>query len=234
MPLLTFEGAPPSYSLAPGELHLWAIRLDAPVADANLSEAERERAARFRDPVHARRYVAAHDAMRRVLSRYVGVEPSALAFTTEGDEGKPSLLDIEAPAFNLTHTDDRALLAVFGGERVGVDLERVRELSDFPALALQYFTADERAAVAGDDRATRFFTVWTRKEAALKATGHGLTVDLRTIEVGAMPDERTVRFGQHTLNVTSFSTADGHIGALAVGPAGKIAALGTFDAGRVR
>ena len=234
MQLLGFEGAPSSFALAPGEVHLWSIRLDEAARDEHLSVAERERAARFRNPLHAARYVAAHDGLRRVLSRYVGIEPAQLPFSTEGEEGKPCLVDVDAPAFNLTHTEDRALLALHGGERVGVDLERVRELSDFPTLSKQYFTPAECRAIDAGERAARFFTAWTRKEAALKATGHGLTVDLRTVDVGAEPDERVVRFGHHTLNVVSFSTPDGHIGALAIGPARKIERIGTFDAGRVR
>ena len=137
------------------------------------------------------------------------------------------------PAFNLTHTEDRALIAVHGGECVGVDLERPRALSDFPALAAMNYTPEETAAVRAARAAEAFFTVWTRKEAALKATGDGLTVDLRTVHVGAEHAPRTVRFGARTLNVESFSTADGHIGALAVAGTAKIARLGAFDAGCV-
>jgi len=230
MRVLAFDGTPPAFEVGPDEVHLWLVRLDGAVDEACLSNAERERAGRFRDAKHARRYVAAHVGMRSILAAYVNQAPGSLLFMEEA-QGKPALAS--GPAFNLTHTDERAILAVHGGACVGVDLERPRVLSDFTALAAMNFTAEEARAVAGEHIVTSFFTVWTRKEAALKATGDGLTVDLRTVHVGAEPDSRTIRFGARTLNVESFSTEDGHIGALAVASPRKIPRIGSFDAGCV-
>ena len=39
------------------------------------------------------------------------------------------------------------------------------------------------AALPASERATTFFTYWTRKEALLKATGHGLAIELGVVHV---------------------------------------------------
>lgn len=95
-----------------------------------------------------------------------------------GPYGKP-----EAPGvfFSLSHSGEYAMLAV-SDAGVGVDLERLR-----PApmrAAARVFSPDELDWLAAEDgRDARFFTLWTLKEALLKATGRGLTQPLRKLNV---------------------------------------------------
>lgn len=69
--------------------------------------------------------------------------------------------------------------------RVGVDVEMVRDVA--PSLARRCLTPDERAWM--DEvpqrslRAVRFFRLWTAKEAYMKATGEGLALDPRDVQV---------------------------------------------------
>lgn len=211
-------------ALAPGDVHVWRIALDAGGAarhahDAALLTAdERARAQRYRFERDRARYVAARAALRRLLASYVGIEPAALAFVADGSEGKPGLALPGAPAFNLAHSGDCALLAVAAMPRVGIDLEIERPIADVEVLASQYFTDAERDAVrtAGDAAQRAFLRVWTRKEAVLKAVGRGLTADLRTIEVGAGPAPQQVRFGGATLEVDALGGLPGHLAALAL------------------
>ena len=63
------------------------------------------------------------------------------------------------------------------GAEIGVDIERLRPLSDMDALAERVFSAAERAALAAvppDRRVEAFFAGWTRKEAYIKARGEGI------------------------------------------------------------
>jgi hypothetical protein len=87
-------------------------------------------------------------------------------------------------AFNVSHTDGAALVALVGPARaqeaapaglaVGVDVERAPERPrDAVAVGRRVFTEAERAWLAQDPEG-RFLTLWTLKEAALKATGQGL------------------------------------------------------------
>lgn len=95
-----------------------------------------------------------------------------------GQYGKPC-----APGvfFSLSHSGGYALLAVSDAD-VGADLERLR-----PApmrTAGRVFAPEELDwLAAGEDGDARFFTLWTLKEALLKAAGCGLTQPLREVNV---------------------------------------------------
>ncbi|MEN9935778.1 MAG: hypothetical protein RLZZ387_2357 [Chloroflexota bacterium] len=87
-------------------------------------------------------------------------------------------------SLSISHSRGRALcaLSVGGGLAVGCDIELVELRS--PGFARDYFTEDERALLAGapaEQRDTLVTTIWSAKEAALKALRLGLTVDTRAV-----------------------------------------------------
>ncbi|ANN78472.1 4'-phosphopantetheinyl transferase family protein [Bordetella flabilis] len=92
------------------------------------------------------------------------------------------------PALSLAHSQGHAVAALApAGWRVGVDLESMRP-RDFAALAQWCCTAEEQAAVAACDAATRprlFYLLWTLKEAFIKAAGLRFPADMRA--VGLLP-----------------------------------------------
>jgi len=93
-------------------IHVWRARLDStawPDA-AGLPAAERERAARLLRPDSRRRWVAARWALRGVLARYLECGPAEIELRL-GERGKPLLADPgSALRFNLSHSDDLALV----------------------------------------------------------------------------------------------------------------------------
>jgi 4'-phosphopantetheinyl transferase len=152
-----------------------------------LDEDEHARAARFVFARDRRRYVAAHAALRSVLARYVDADARALRFE-RSSHGKPRLArsmtgDYE---FNLTHSAERALVAVARGRAVGVDIEVHRPNVDIHALARSVLSAAERsafAALAVADQRAAFFRAWARKESFVKATGEGLSCPLQSFDM---------------------------------------------------
>jgi 4'-phosphopantetheinyl transferase len=87
--------------------------------------------------------------------------------------------------FNLSHSGERALLALGVGRPVGVDIEQHRALDPL-ALARRFFSRDEIDALdrlGGQARAEAFFRCWTRKEALIKAMGDGLSFPLDSFAV---------------------------------------------------
>jgi 4'-phosphopantetheinyl transferase len=151
-----------------GSLHDWLYEL--------LSPDECDRMARFVQPKHRQNFVAARGGLRLCLGQYLNCAPETLVFECTG-YGKPMLRDFPEVEFNLSHSDDRALIGISRGRAIGVDLERVREMPSKLELAKRFFAAAEFEAIAQVPEAEQtqlFFQYWTCKEAYLKGTGDGI------------------------------------------------------------
>jgi 4'-phosphopantetheinyl transferase len=153
----------------------------APGLVALLDGHERERLHRFRRPGDQARYLAAHALVRLVLAQEAGEPADALVFDRTcrcgAQHGKPALPG--GPGFSLTHAGDLVGVAVRPGGEVGLDVEQVRELTDLAAMAGHVCSPQESATDV-----TAFFTLWTRKEALLKAVGTGLATPMSAITLG--------------------------------------------------
>lgn len=121
--------------------------------------------------------MAAREALREVLSRYLdGVEPTAIKLRS-GEHGKPELAgQTSGLRFNLSHSGSLALVAIAERE-VGVDIEYIEPRRDFLALAERALGAKGIAAIrtaAPEDREGAFYLEWSRHEALVKCLGTGL------------------------------------------------------------
>jgi 4'-phosphopantetheinyl transferase len=166
-------------------VHVWTVTLGASALRREdlsiLSTDERRRAFGFAADCLRRRFVTARVALRRVLAQYLRIPPVNLRFRY-GCFGKPQLLtQADRPIyFNLSHSEDRAVIAVTTEGRVGIDLEWVPAdgIWDTVApVAARFFTAMDRDALMALPRCERlrgFYQIWTRKEAHLKACGLGV------------------------------------------------------------
>lgn len=174
------------------ELHVWLIELEGhgdpnPPLDETLSSEEKLRAVRFVSERDRRCFVVAHSALRQILSMYVGVSPSAIAFEI-GRYGKPALCGVPGTKirFNLSHSGAVALCAIASDCDVGVDIEQIQSPDVVVGVAEQFFSAAEQRLLAGidvDARAEAFTRVWVRKEACLKAAGRGISGDVSGFSV---------------------------------------------------
>ncbi len=166
--------------LPDGEVHIWHWDLDREEAPlALLSKDERERAGRFHLETDARRWAACRTLLRVTLGRYLAAAPESLRFTL-GPWGKPGLHGCPL-RFNVSHSGSAALLAVAWQREVGVDLEPLRRALSPEELAAQVLSLRERAWLrdqAQEERHAAFLTLWTAKEAYVKATGQGLSFPL--------------------------------------------------------
>ncbi len=169
--------------LAPGELHLWAWRLDsgltASKAQINvLSKAELNRMKMLRRATDRELYAICHANVRTTLGAYTG-EPAQAVELIHGPHGKPFLKHSCGKIglqFNLSHTTNLAVLVVCLGHAIGVDIEEVKPVD--VSLPQQCFSENEQLELArfsGDAWLRCFYNGWTRKEAILKAEGTGLT-----------------------------------------------------------
>ncbi|MEU7830205.1 4'-phosphopantetheinyl transferase superfamily protein [Nonomuraea sp. NPDC049129] len=162
---------------------VWKIHLDRPLAPGgwrSLSDAERERARRLGSARERHRFMVAHAALRAILGEVCGVRAARLAFGAE-ESGRPYVALLRgrgAPDFNLSHSEEWALVAVAPpGSRVGVDVERIRDDLDCLAMAGSMYQPEEvdRLREAGPSGLRAgYFRLWTAKEAYVKAVGVGL------------------------------------------------------------
>jgi 4'-phosphopantetheinyl transferase len=155
----------------------------------SLSPLEIERADRFGTPALRARWIAGRAALRRLLGAALGVDPAAVALR-RGTRGRPELATEHALDFNVSHTDDVALIGIAAGlpvgGRIGVDIEREDRAVNADGLARKFMSARERAGMASLDEAARrrrFLQLWTCKEAMSKATGDALSAPFRDIDV---------------------------------------------------
>lgn len=169
-------------------IDVYFIDVNAPgdVIDAlaeSLVDAELARANRYHFVDDRRRSIVARAGTRRLLGRDLDADPRALVIVEE-EHGKPALLNREIE-FNASHSGDLVALAFARGAPVGIDVEHRRRLGDALALAERYFSAEELAIVrAAADTDDAFLTIWTAKEAIVKASGKGIaTGDLQGFTV---------------------------------------------------
>ena len=103
---------------------------------AILTSEETERYARFMFEKDRRQFLLTRALARDVLSRYVGVEPSALVFS-RNEYGKPALAQpLDCPiVFSLSHTKGLSVCAVATEQSIGVDVEWLQRMSGHPDIA---------------------------------------------------------------------------------------------------
>ena len=239
-------GRPPNSfpALSPQQVHLWRIRLDRPpAAHAVLAEClspeEQRRAERFVRDQDRQRFIVSHAALRMILGQYLGLPPGRVEMEVAAG-GKPSL----APSpgllplrFNLSHSEERALVGITLDQRIGVDVEHWRAVVDAENIVKRYFSVGERTrwqTLAEDERRDAFFRGWTRKEAYLKARGVGLSAGLDQFDVSLVPGQptRLVEGGETNHTATPWQVYDvspgrGYSAAFAV--EGEIETASLFD-----
>ncbi len=192
--------------IAPGEIHIWHIKLDQPV-DNTLSELlssdETQRAERFKQAPDRNRFIRSHGAMRSILGCYLGVSGNLLEFGF-GENGKPHLTNpVTSIEFNLSHCEDRALLAVADNIPVGIDLERIRVRASQLKIAKRLFPKPiyiELFSLPADKVDDMFLQHWTELEARAKCVGSGIF---------------STQNGQDDLLTSHFHPVDGWVGCIA-------------------
>lgn len=153
-----------------------------------LDDQESRRAGRLRFEHLRTRFVAAHAGLRKVLGAYLDTDPASIEFEF-GPQGKPHVASGNGTdlRFNLSHSEDLALIAVARGSEIGIDIEQVRVDLDYCATARYCFSTNEieRLEVAAQSvKPDLFYFLWTCKEAYIKARGGGLSIPLDQFEIG--------------------------------------------------
>lgn len=182
MPLDAFAAA-----IQPEPFELWCAYpddlLSQPIAAACaalLSPDEQARCGSLRfDPLR-REFLATRALLRTVLSRHHSLPPQAWRFRVNS-HGKPETDPPCGLRFNLSNAPGLVVCLIARNTDVGVDTEPASRAGEILALAPDVFSLQEQAqlqSLPAAARRDRALSLWTLKEAYIKARGLGLSLPL--------------------------------------------------------
>lgn len=112
-----------------------------------------------------------------VIAKIYNMKPHDLIFKYN-EYKKPCLFlpDNKQIKYNISHSGDYVVLAVFNGEdyEIGVDIEKICQNEDYNTISKIAFSELEQKQIIDSNT---FYQLWTKKEALLKAIGCGFMTD---------------------------------------------------------
>ncbi|MEX0963469.1 MAG: 4'-phosphopantetheinyl transferase superfamily protein [Pseudohongiellaceae bacterium] len=203
--------------IADAEIHLWQLEqsdFDLPAVQAEclswLTDIELQRYQRYQFDRHRKQLLLGRILMRAALSSYNNAIAPAHWTFTQNEYGKPAICaaqNSEPLYFNLSHSGQRAVLAVSRLEDIGIDIEFAKKARRVEAIAQRFFSATEVAQMLTLPKALqldRFYELWTLKEAYIKACGMGLAIPLQHFSYGFEgEDSLTIEFDVRREDSTS-------------------------------
>jgi len=194
---------------------IFVIKIDVPayydrISDTYteiLSEHELNNSLRFIHDKDRNRYILGMHLVKTVLSQILKTDAGDIEFKYSSKK-KPFVNGVE---FNVSHSGDCVILAI-SSHQVGIDIELIDPDYDYEELLTPNFHSQEIAYIRNNkNKVTGFYTLWTRKEAILKASGEGLTDELDKLSCLNAKIERN----GFTYKLTSFKVIENYIACLA-------------------
>ncbi len=148
-----------------------------------LSSTELKRMQQYRFEADQNRYLGGRAFSRLMLSLLADIPPEDIHFQLS-EKGKPCVQLQREIGFNFSHSGNIVAFA-FSARPCGIDVEHMKRKRGLERISKHCFHQDEmdwvmpKGAVEND----RFYQIWTRKEALLKATGIGVATDLKSIRL---------------------------------------------------
>ncbi|WP_019287750.1 MULTISPECIES: 4'-phosphopantetheinyl transferase family protein [Arsenicicoccus] len=177
------------------EVHLAHV-VDIPALRGLLDDDELRRLDGLHRPADRARLVTSHALLRLALASRCGVD--ALEVVLERrcptcgstEHGKVLAPDLDQHV-SLGHAGDLVVVALSPTAPVGVDVEveSACGFEGFAEVSLHPAEVEELAELSERDADWARATWWVRKEAALKATGHGMTIDPTSVRVTPPTEE---------------------------------------------
>lgn len=182
--------------IEPNNIHIWYIPLNnEELLDRFihiLSSDELQKANNFHFLRHRKAYLLRKIALRQILSKYCNIEAKHIQFKYTKNQ-KPYLrCNAFQLQFNITSSYNLALLAITTQTPIGVDVEHFRPIDDIMSVTKQFFSTVEISkfiTLPTSKQLEAFYTIWTSKEAFVKAIGTGLLFPLQTLTVGFLPTD---------------------------------------------
>ena len=171
-------------------LHLWLANPNDVLAegiaeecDRLLTEDERARLQAFRFERLRHEYLTTRALVRTALSHYHPISPESWRFTLNA-YGKPTADADCAMQFNLSNCPELVVCLISHGAEVGVDVEpwaRAEEIAEVAHTVFSPLELEQLETLSGPEKGDRGVSLWTLKEAYIKARGMGVSLPLKKI-----------------------------------------------------
>jgi 4'-phosphopantetheinyl transferase len=163
-----------------------------------LTEEEKIRGNRYLRQEDKNSFKVRRSVLKILIASLLSIPTDEVVFKSYNNK-KPH---IEGIHFNTSHSRDLALIAI-STAIIGVDIEFEQPDFDYTDISLSALTEDEQAFIKHNSNPiSNFYTIWTRKEALLKASGEGLVDQMN--QVSTM--ERDVSRYNHKYRLLSLKT----------------------------
>lgn len=108
--------------------------------------------------------------------------------------------------FNISHSGEFIICGISVDHKLGIDIEEIKEipLDDFENQFSEY---EMKAIMNSENRLQAFYTLWTQKEAFLKAIGTGLHVPLNEIGI----EDKTVKWNNQDWFLSEISFGNKYV-----------------------
>jgi len=181
-----------------GTVHLWIADLNSWEKHAGnlrtvLSDEEHNRLDRIKIDNKKTEFLCSRSILRIILSLYLTEDPNDLSITNALG-GKPILPDTELQ-FNVSHSKDYLLCGISLGNRIGIDIQEIYPISSLDRIINNFFSPTEikylRSLPSREVYREHFFSIWTAKEAYLKAVGDGIQGSFN--QLSTIPDSTDLK-----------------------------------------
>lgn len=189
-----------------------------------LSTDEMIKAGRFLHQEDKESYMISSFIKRHIIAKFLQLPVDQIVFSSVKN-GKPSVENLQ---FNLSNTKKYVLIAV-SDKSIGIDIEYANPYFNYSDLVQHSFNENEQLFILnGQNKILNFYTLWTRKEALLKATGEGLVEDMAQVpSIGDLHIRQA-----DTFKIESLVTEDHHVISFAYDPGIRFIKLWEYtDAG---
>ncbi|SNR75821.1 4'-phosphopantetheinyl transferase [Methylobacillus rhizosphaerae] len=169
----------------PAAVAVWCLQCDFSAGDLSsllprLSAVEQARCLRYRRLHDRLRFALVRIILRHLLASRLGCAAAAIDIAYSA-YGKPYLPDHPHWHFNVSHSGDRALIAISQHRDVGVDIEALTSASAASDVVTAMTVQERQYCHAHGELA--LMQIWSGKEAVLKAMGVGITRHFSLVSV---------------------------------------------------
>jgi 4'-phosphopantetheinyl transferase len=154
----------------------------------SLTEEEIFRANKFKFSNEKRFFLISRYYLKNFIGEYLDLSPEKIIIS-QMKSGKPYVNEnIDSNLkFNYSHSGDYIVYAFTKDNEIGIDIEKIKDISEFDELSRTHFSDEEQLIYFElknpEEKKRLFYKIWTRKEALLKAEGSGITIDLKSLTV---------------------------------------------------